>query len=365
VDRNRLTRQALAAVAVAALAVTTGCGDGAAGVPTGGGDGNGSSGLSGQIAGAGATFPNTLWQTFIDEYRTVEPGVRVNYQSIGSGGGITQFLEQNVDWGSSERYLADNELAEAERNRGCPAFQVPMVYGSVVIAFNDPAMDGLILDADTIALIYDRQITNYNDQRIAALNPDRDLPDQDIVPVRRSDGSGTTNVFTLFLADEVPMWADKYGAGTEVDWPGGVLGGDGNEGVTGHVQQERGGLGYVNQSYALVNNLPQARVINSDGNAIYPTLEATTAGLDGLEIPDNYQFAVLGIGGEGYPITGAVWNFFYECGYSGNTAEILRAFWTWALEEGDEFALELAYAPLGPAVKQRVLAELDRIGAQD
>jgi phosphate ABC transporter permease protein PstC/phosphate ABC transporter phosphate-binding protein len=367
VYRNVFARRALAGAAIAALALTAACGDGAAGDPTdpGGGNDNGGDGLTGQINGAGATFPNPLWQTFIDEYGDVEPGVRINYQSIGSGGGITQFLEQTVDWGSSERYLSDAELADAEANRGCPAFQVPVVYGSVVIVFNDPDLDGLVLDAETIALIYHGEIRNYNDPAIQALNPDRDLPDQEIVPVRRSDGSGTTNVFTLYLEDEVPLWAEEYGSGTEVDWAGVALGGDGNEGVTAGVQQEPGGLGYVNQSYALVNDLPQAQVINADGNPIYPTLEATSAGLDGLDIPASYQFSILGIGGEGYPITGAVWNFFYECGYSGNTAEILRSFWTWATTEGDEFALELSYAPLGQAVKDRVLAELDRIGALD
>lgn len=355
--RNVLVCRLLAGLAATVLALA-GCGGNADADAAG-------AGRSGQIGGAGATFPNTLWSTYIAAYRDIEPGVRINYQSVGSGAGITQFLEQTVDWGSSERHLSDEELAEAQADRGCPAFQVPVVYGSVVIAFNDSELDGLVLDPETIALIYDGQITNYADPRIAALNPDWDLPDQDITPVHRSDGSGTTNVFTLYLADEVPMWADKYGAGTEVDWAAGTLGGDGNEGVSAAVMHEPGALGYLNQSYALVQGMAQAEIINADGNPVYPTLAATSAGLDGLEIPNNFQFSILGIGGEGYPITGAVWNFFYECGYSKDKAELLRDFWSWAIADGDSYATELGYAPLGPAVKDRVLAELDRIGASD
>ena len=361
--RNVFARRALAGAAIAALALTAACADGS-GDPTAptAGDTDAGSGLSGQIAGAGATFPTPLWQSFIDDYtRNVEPGVQINYQSIGSGGGITQFKEQTVDWGSSERYLSDTDLAEAAEARGCDAIQVPIVYGSVVITFGDDQFDGLVLDADTIARIYDRQITNYNDPAIQDLNPDRDLPDLDIIPVHRSDGSGTTNVFTLFLDDEVPMWAENYGAGTEVDWAAGTIGGQGNEGVAANTVQNPGGLGYVNQSYALELGMPQAQVVNADGNPVYPTLEATTAGLAGLEIDDTYQFSILGIGGEGYPITGAVWNFFYECGYDDNTAELLKAFWSWTLTDGDQHVTDLHYAPLDDDLKQRVIAELDRI----
>jgi phosphate transport system substrate-binding protein len=363
VKRNVLTRRVLVGAGVAVLALSAACAEGS-GDPTTptGGDAAGGSGLSGQIAGAGATFPTPLWQSFIDDYtRNVEPGVRINYQSIGSGGGITQFKEQTVDWGSSERYLSDTDLAESAEARGCDAIQLPIVYGSVVITFGDDQFDGLVLDADTIARIYDRQITNYNDPAIQELNPDRELPDLDIIPVHRSDGSGTTNVFTLYLDDEVPMWAENYGAGTEVDWAAGTIGGQGNEGVAANTAQNPGGLGYVNQSYALELGMPQAQVVNADGNPVYPTLEATTAGLAGLEIDDTYQFSILGIGGEGYPITGAVWNFFYECGYDDNTAELLKAFWTWALTDGDQHVTDLHYAPLDDDLKQRVIAELDRI----
>jgi phosphate transport system substrate-binding protein len=235
----------------------------------------------------------------------------------------------------------------------------------VVIAFADERFDGLLLDAEVISAIFRREIVNYRDPRIAALNPGRELPDREIIPVHRSDGSGTTSVFTTWLSDEDDTWADELGSGVEVDWPAGTVGGPGNEGVAANVSQNPGGLGYLNQSYAQVLEMPQATVVNADGNPIYPTLESTTAGLAGLEIPDDFQFDILGVGGEGYPIAGTVWNFFWECGYGPETARQLKEFWGWAIERGDEAALALGYAPLDANLKQRVLAAMERIGAQD
>jgi phosphate transport system substrate-binding protein len=316
-----------------------------------------------RIEGAGATFPTLLYQDWIHSFtRTVDPGFTVDYQSIGSGGGITQFLQQTVDWGTSERYLRDSDLADAEVARGCPAIQVPVVFGAVVIALADPALDGLVLDAHVISAIFRREITRYDDPRIAALNPDLALPARDIIAVHRSDGSGTTSVFTTWLADEDPAWERELGAGVEVNWPAGTVGGPGNEGVAANLRQSPGGLGYVNQSYAMVLELPQARVVNADGDPVYPTPQATAAGLERLRVPDDFQFDILGIGGDGYPILGTVWNFFWECGYAAGTAEALRTFWRWALTEGDSAAIELGYTPLTPGLKDRVLAAIDRIG---
>lgn len=320
----------------------------------------------GRLDGAGATFPTPLYQDWIHTYATsVDSDLTIDYQSIGSGGGITQFMAGTVDWGTSERYLRDEDLAEAEQGRGCPAIQVPITFGAVVIAFADPQLDGLVLDAGTISGIFRRTITNFSDEQIKELNPDRQLPDRDIIPVHRSDGSGTTSVFTTWLSDEDQTWADELGAGIEVGWPAGTVGGPGNEGVTANISQNPGGLGYVNQSYAQVLGLPRATVVNADGNPVYPTYEAVTAGLADLDIPDDFQFDILGVGGEGYPIAGTVWNFYWECGYRSGTAESLREFWGWAIAHGDEAVVALGYAPLDPGLKQRVLAELDRIGAQD
>jgi phosphate transport system substrate-binding protein len=324
-------------------------------------------GLAGELTGAGATFPAPLYQDWTFVYQNeVQPGVTINYQSIGSGGGIEQFLSDTVDWGTSERYLRDDALADAVANRDCDAIQIPIVYGSVVIAFNDPEFDGMVLDAEAISDIFRREITNFSDPYLAELNPDMDLPDLDIIPVHRSDGSGTTSVFTTWLEDEVPAWAEELGSGTEVQWPAGTVGGQGNEGVTAGIVQNPGGLGYVNQAYALENDLPQAQVVNADGNAVYPTLEATTEAIEGLDIPDTFQFDILGVGGDGYPITGTVWNFYYTCGYDESTEAMLKDFWIWATQsqEADQIALELGYAPLGASLKARVLATLERINEE-
>lgn len=350
-DRTRLARRAPVVVAalMALIVVVTGCAT-----------------PRDRIEGAGATFPTPLYQDWIHLFtRSGQAEFLVDYQSIGSGGGITQFLEQTVDWGTSERYLRDSDLADARKSRGCAALQVPMVFGAVVIAFSDPALDGLVLDVEAISQIFRREITNFRDPRIAALNPDRDLPDREIVPVHRSDGSGTTSVFTTWLADGDPTWEAQLGSGTEVNWPSGTVGGPGNEGVAANIQQNPGGIGYVNQSYAMVLELPQAKVVNADGSAVYPTPQATRAGLDELEVPDDFQFDILGVGGDGYPILGTVWNFFWECGYDEQTARQLREFWRWAVAEGDESAVALGYTPLSPQLKERVLAAIDRIGAED
>jgi phosphate transport system substrate-binding protein len=318
-----------------------------------------------RIEGAGATFPTLLYQDWIHSFAQEEQDFLVDYQSIGSGGGITQFLQQTVHWGTSERYLRDSDLADAEEARGCPAIQVPVVFGAVVIAFSDPALDGLALDAATISAIFRREVTSYDDPAIARLNPDRDLPAREIIPVHRSDGSGTTSVFTTWLSDEDPVWADEIGSGVEVGWPAGTVGGPGNEGVTANIKQSPGGLGYVNQSFAMVLDMPQAKVVNADGNAVYPTLETTSAGVAEVDVPDSFQFDILGIGGDGYPILGTVWNFFWECGYPEATAEELKTFWRWAMAEGDTAAVELGYTPLDPQLKERVLAAIERIGARD
>jgi len=341
-------------------------------------------GLRGALTGAGATFPNPVFQDWNFAYSgEVQTGVTVNYQSIGSGGGIEQFLLQTVDFGSSERFLRDDALDQANTDRGCAAIQFPVLFGAVTVAFGDDRFDGLVLNAEVIADIFQREITNYNDPRIAELNPGFDLPDLEIIPVHRSDGSGTTSVFTTYLewaagdgtdgkggesrfggGDEASNWA--LGSGTEVQWPAGTIGGQGNEGVTAGVQQNANGLGYINQAYALINNIPTAAIINSDGNAVQATLDATTEALEVLEVPDSFQFDILGVGGQGFPIVGANWIFTYECGYEANTADMLIDYWTWATQtdQAIELARELGYAPLGSGLRPRVLEAIQRTNSQ-
>jgi phosphate transport system substrate-binding protein len=322
---------------------------------------------AGSLVGAGATFVNPIFVDWIlDGYQAnVNPNADINYQSIGSGGGIEQFLLETVDFGASERYLRDDTLAEAEETRGCPAIQFPIVFGSVTIAFNDEQFDGLILDGTTIGDIFERRITKYDDPAIQELNPDRDLPDMDIIPVHRSDGSGTTSVFTTYLDLDSAVEGWTLGNGTEVQWPAGTIGGQGNEGVAAAIQQNPGALGYLNQAYVLEQGFPQAQVINADGKPITATLEATTEAAEEAEVPDNFQFDILDIGGDGFPITGTAWVFVWECGYDETTEALLKDFWTWAVTEGGPYAEDLGYAPMGPSLQERVLEAIDRINSQN
>ncbi len=340
--------------------------------------------LVGTITGAGATFPNPVFQ----EYQFVYSGWRqqrviVNYQSIGSGGGIEQFLLENIDFGSSELYLDDEALELARANRGCDAIQVPVLFGAVTIAFGDPQFDGLNLTAEVIADIFQRNILRYNDPAIQALNPDRQLPDLEIIPVHRSDGSGTTSVFTTYLewavgdgsngrggdsrfggGSEGNNW--RLGSGTEVQWASGTIGGQGNEGVTAGIKQNTGGIGYVNQAYALANGLPSAAIRNSSGNFVTATIPATVEAIASVEIPESFQFDVLGVGGGGFPIAGANWIFVWECGYEPETAAVLKDYLTWITtsDEAERLAARLGYATLADTLKPRVAAALERINAK-
>ncbi|MBR8740905.1 phosphate ABC transporter substrate-binding protein PstS [Nocardiopsis sp. MG754419] len=324
--------------------------------------------LSASLTGAGASFPDPLFQDWIYSYgNDVQQGVDINYQSVGSGAGIEQFLEQTVDFGSSEEFLGEEELAAAADARGCEAVQFPVVFGSVVIAFNNPDLDGLVLDAQTIADIYSTEITSFDDPAIAELNPDLDLPDDEIVPVHRSDSSGTTAVFTHYLTTEVESWADEYGEGKELDWAPGLVGGQQNDGVAQGISQNPGGIGYVNQSFAQEAGLSVAQVVNADGTPIEPTLESTIAASEEADVPDNFQFAIDDIGGDGYPIAGTNWIFTYTCGYEQGAADAIIDFWTWALtdEAAQDVAGELGYAPLGDELTDRVIAELEKTNSEN
>ncbi|MDT0327991.1 phosphate ABC transporter substrate-binding protein PstS [Nocardiopsis lambiniae] len=356
-------RSKLAVLAAIPL-LATACGGG--GDTGDGADGNGGDGgeqLSASLTGAGASFPDPLFQDLIYTYNSdVQPGVQINYQSVGSGAGVEQFLEQTVDFGSSEEYLDEEDLTAAEEARGCVAVQFPVVFGAVVIAFDNEDLNGLVLDAETIAQIYDGQITSFDDPAIAELNPDLDLPSDEIIPVHRSDGSGTTYVFSHYLSTEVDWWADEYGEGKELDWADGLVGGQQNDGVAQGITQNPGGLGYVNQSFAQEAGLAVASIVNEDGNPIEPTLEATIAASEEVEVPDNFQFAIDNVGGEGYPIAGSNWIFTYTCGYDQANADAIIDFWTWALtdESARDLAGELGYAPLGEGLTERVVAELEK-----
>ncbi len=323
---------------------------------------------AGDLVGAGATFVNPIFVDWIFEYNKVRnPDANINYQSIGSGGGIRQFLEQTVDFGASERYLRAEQLQRARADRGCDAIQFPIVFGSVTIAFNDDFYDELILDGNAIADIFERRITRYNDPAIQALNPGRQLRDEAIIPVVRSDGSGTTSVFTTYLDKDRTIDEGKWslGNGTEVQWPAGIIGGQGNEGVGAAIQQNAGALGYLNQAYVLIQGFPQARIVNAAGNAVLATLEATQEGAEVASIPSSFQFDIVDIGGQGFPITGTAWVYVWECGYDDTTEKLLKDFWTWAITEGGPLAELLGYVGMGEGLGERVLAAVARINIED
>jgi phosphate transport system substrate-binding protein len=314
------------------------------------------------LTGAGATFPYPIYSKWFHEYDQ-RKGVRINYQSIGSGGGIRQLSEQTVDFGASDGPMTDEELARA---KGGPVLHFPMVLGAVVITYNLPAVtQTLRLTPDVIADIYLGRVTKWNDQRIASLNSGVSLPDENIIVVHRSDGSGTTYVFTDYLTAVSPAWAGGPGRGKEVQWPVG-LGGKGNEGVAGQVKQTPGALGYVELAYARQNRLPAAAVKNAAGNFVEPGIESITAAAQGAveSLPPNtdYRVSIVNAGGaSAYPISSFTWLLVYRQQTDAGKGRQLVDFMRWALTDGQSMASALDYAPLPSALVPKLEARLDSI----
>jgi phosphate transport system substrate-binding protein len=314
-----------------------------------------------QLTGAGATFPFPLYSRWFYEYAFVDPSVRFNYQSIGSGGGIRQITAKTVDFGASDAILNDEQKAAAP---GLEMF--PTVAGAVVVAYNVKDTDGndipggLKLTPDVIADIFLGKITQWNDSRLATLNPDVKLPSQEIVVAHRSDGSGTTFLFTSYLSQVSEEWKAQVGAGTSVEWPVG-LGGKGNEGVAGVVREQPGGLGYIELAYAEQNKIPYAFVQNQAGKFIEPSLASITAASNafGAEMPEDMgQLLVNAPGDDSYPIAGYTFLLIYQDMPDCAKARKLAEFVQWALTDGDQYATELLYAPLGTSVEQKVIERL-------
>lgn len=317
------------------------------------------------LLGAGASFPAPLYQEWIGAYQQVQPNVSINYQSIGSGGGVEQFIGQQTDFGASDAFLTDEEMADAEAARGCQPVHIPTVFGAVAVAYNVDGLDSLTLSGPVLADIFLGNITNWSDPAIADLNPDVTMPDEDIIVAHRSDGSGTTSIFTTYLSSVSDEWKTGPGAGKEVEWPApNSVGGEKNDGVTAQIQQNPGAVGYIELSYAIENGIPVARMINADGNAVEPTLESTAAAADGIAIPDDLRFDILNVGGQGYPIAGATWLLSWTCGYDPAKADALKDWITWDLENGDDLARELLYSPLPDSLQEKALAKVALINSQ-
>jgi len=309
------------------------------------------------INGAGATFPYPIYSKWFDEYAKVDPSVRFNYQSIGSGGGQKQITAQTVDFGASDGPMSDENLAKTPGK----ILHLPTVAGADVIAYNLPGNPKLKLNSDAIVNLFLGNITKWNDPKIAALNPGVDLPDRPVIVVHRSDGSGTTFIFTDYLSSISPVWADSVGKGTSVKWPVGI-GGKGNEGVAGQVKQLSGAVGYVELIYAKQNKMPYADVKNAAGNFITPALDSVTAALATAKIPDDFRFSMVNAPGDkAYPISGATWLLVYERQKDAAKGKKLVEFLNWALTKGEGMASSLDYASLPESVQQRVLERIKTI----
>lgn len=309
------------------------------------------------INGAGATFPYPIYSKWFDAYAQVDPSVRFNYQSIGSGGGQKQILAQTVDFGASDGPMSDDNLSKAPGK----LLHIPTVAGADVVAYNLPGNPALKLDGDTIAGIFLGGIKKWSDPKIAALNPGVNLPDQEIVVVHRSDGSGTTYIWTDYLSKISPDWKAKVGTNTSVNWPTGI-GGKGNEGVAGQIKQTPGALGYVELIYATQNKMPYAEVKNSAGEFVKASLESITAAMATAQIPDDFRFSITNAPGkDAYPICGATWLLVYQQQKDPVKGKKLVEFLKWAQKDGEKMAKDLDYSPLPETLQVRVLKRINEI----
>jgi phosphate transport system substrate-binding protein len=312
------------------------------------------------IQGAGATFPYPLYSRWFSEYNRLKPQVQIDYQSIGSGGGIRQITQQTVDFGASDAPMNDTQLQGLPK----PILHVPTVLGAVVITYNLPTVSGnLQLTPELATGIFLGEIQRWDDPRLKAVNPGIALPSQDIVVVHRSDGSGTTAVFVDYLSKVSPVWNEKVGRGTSVDWPVG-LGGKGNEGVTGQIKNIEGTIGYVELVYAIQNKLPRAVLQNQAKQFIYPELASVTAAAAATAdtIPDDLRVSITNAPGEkSYPISSYTYLLIYEENSDRLKSQILVNFLQWGLTTGQEIAGQMGYAPLPETLRTKVAQQIKRI----
>jgi phosphate transport system substrate-binding protein len=312
-----------------------------------------------ELTGAGGTFIYPLMSKWSQEYQKI-CNVKVNYQSIGSGGGIAQLQKMVVDFGESDAIMTDQQKKEAQ---GGAILHVPLVAGAVAVAINLPGVkEGeLQLTPDILADIYLKKIKTWDDARIKKLNPNIKLPSQDIAVVHRSDGSGTTFIFTDYLSKVSSEWKDKVGSATSVNWPGDV-GGKGNEGVANSVKQIPGGIGYVELAYVNQNKMPWVLMQNKSGKYMKPTLDSAAAAADVANLPDNMEVMITDSANpNAYPITGFTWLLMYENQKDPAKADTAVNFASWMITDGQKFALPLDYAPLKGAAQKKAEALMKRI----
>src|SRR5437773_3215617 len=324
--------------------------------------GGGNRGTEIRLQGAGATFPNPLYQKWLSEYGKLNPNVKIDYQSIGSGGGIKQIQARTVDFGASDAPMTDTEL------KGSPAelLHVPTVLGAVVITYNlQGTPRPLRFSPDVIADIFLGKITKWNDARIKADNSDANLPSADITVVHRAESSGTSFVFTDYLAKVSAEWKEKVGADKSPKWPVGQ-GGKGNEGVTGQVKQQPNTIGYVELAYAVQNRLPVALVKNASGNFVEPSIDAVTAAAaaSAPNTPDDLRVSITNANGPNvYPISSYTYILVYKEQPDRLKGKAVIDFVWWGIHDGEKFANDLQYAPLPDAIVKRAEAKINSITA--
>ncbi len=316
-----------------------------------------------KLNGAGATFPYVIYSKWFDLYHE-KTGVEVNYQSIGSGGGIKQVIEGTVDFGASDAPMTDDQLKQAAEKQGTEILHIPTVMGAVVLTYNVPGVgQGLRLSPEVLAGIYLGEIINWNDPKIAALNSGIKFPDLPIIVVHRSDGSGTTNIFTDYLSKVSAAWKEKVGKGTSVNWPAG-LGAKGNEGVAGMIKQSDGGIGYVELAYAVQNSLPYASLRNQAGAFVEPTFDAVSAAAAGAvpAMPADLRVSITDASGKNaYPISGFTWLLIYKKMKNLEKMHALQKLLTWGMTEGQKYAKDLYYAPLPKEVVKLCQKKIETI----
>ncbi len=310
------------------------------------------------LIGAGATFPNPIYSKWFSEFHKARADVRINYQSIGSGGGIRQLLAETVDFGASDSPMTDQQIAEAKR----PILHLPTVLGAVVPAYSLPGLSGeLKFTPEALAGIFLGKIQSWDDAALKSANPGVALPSQPILVVHRSDGSGTTFVFTDYLSKVSPEWKQRVGASTAVNWPVG-LGGKGNEGVAGLVRQTPGAIGYIELVYADQNRIPYGSVRNAAGAFVKASVESTTAAAAAASVPADFRVSITNAPGAGaYPIASFTWLLVPTSWRDAGKAKAMQDFLNWMIADGQKQAPQLGYAPLPGNVADSVRQNIGKI----
>jgi phosphate transport system substrate-binding protein len=351
---SNITRGVVALFLISVSLLAFGCS------PAGGGGGAGGAGGVVRLQGAGATFPNPLYQKWLSEYGKLNRNLRMDYQSIGSGGGIKQIQEQTVDFGASDSPMKDDDLRKAPAE----LLHIPTVLGAVVLTYNLTGVgQPLRFSPETVAGVFLGHIKRWDDEKIRADNPGVALPAADITVVHRSDGSGTSAVFTDYLSKVSPEWKEKIGAGTSPQWPTGI-GGKGNEGVTGQVKQTPNTIGYVELAYAVQNKLPAALLKNSAGNYVEPSLDAVTlAAAEAVATtPEDLRVSITNAAGaQAYPISSYTYILVYKEQKDAAKGKALADFLWWAIHDGERFTKDLLYAPLPAEIVIRAEAKINSI----